>query len=84
MKKVAQFVDIYDPNFSIISGHIAIKDQLEIFIHPVIMLGEFMILVVALDLVSLAMKMVETKRYTIFPLVYHLIELAMRLPLATP
>jgi hypothetical protein len=35
------------------------------------------------DLGSFAIKMVETKKYLTFPLVYHLIKLALLLPVAT-
>jgi hypothetical protein len=54
-----------------------IKNQLELFIIHVRRLKAFRD---CHDLVSLATKMVELDNHTIFPLVYHLIELALLLP----
>lgn len=77
--KIARLTEIYDIDFSI-SDRAVIKDQLETFILHVRRVEDF---IGCHDLASLAMKMVETQRHIVFPLVYHLIELALVLPVAT-
>jgi len=57
-----------------------IKDQLQTFLIHVRRIEEFR---VCQDFASLALKMVELNRHTMFPLVYRLIELALLLPVAT-
>jgi hypothetical protein len=79
MHKIARLTEIYDIDFSI-SDRAIIKDQLETFILHVRRVEDF---IGCHDLASLAMKMVETQRHIVFPLVYHLIELALVLPVAT-
>ena len=58
----------------------ALADQLEIYIHDVRQSVDFVGLV---GIEQLAMKLVETEKYTIYPLVYRLIELALVLPVTT-
>jgi hypothetical protein len=67
---------IYCDDFSH-SNQDDIKDQLELFIIHVRRLQAFGD---CHDLASLAAKMVELDRHIVFPLVYHLIELALLLP----
>ncbi|XP_062180372.1 uncharacterized protein LOC133884821 [Phragmites australis] len=77
--KIARLTEIYDIDFSI-SDRAVIKDQLETFILHVRRVEDF---IGCHDLASLATKMVQTQRHIVFPLVYHLIELALVLPVAT-
>jgi hypothetical protein len=79
VEKLARLTDIYDIDFSI-SDRGSIRDQLRLFIDHVRRVPDFS---GCTDLGSLAMKMVETERHMMFPLVYRLIELALLLPVAT-
>ncbi|XP_042441376.1 zinc finger MYM-type protein 1-like [Zingiber officinale] len=75
--KLLHLAELYPKDFSLIDREI-LEDQLETYIQNV--RGEFSMIE---DLGSLAKKMVETGKNTIFPLVYRLIELALVLPVAT-
>jgi len=77
--KLARLTEIYSDDFSY-SEKKGIKDQLELFIIHVRRIEEFRD---CHDLASLAAKMVELDRHTVFPSVYRLIELALILPVAT-
>ena len=77
--KIARLTKIYDNDFSI-ADRATIRDQLETFILHVRRIDDF---IVCHDLGSLAMKMVQTERHIVFPLVYGLIELELLLPVAT-
>jgi hypothetical protein len=79
VEKLARLTDIYDSDFSI-NDRGSIRDQLQLFIDHVRRVPDFS---GCTDLGSLAMKMVETERHMMFPLVYRLIELALLLPVAT-
>uniref|UniRef100_J3MWK3 HAT C-terminal dimerisation domain-containing protein n=1 Tax=Oryza brachyantha TaxID=4533 RepID=J3MWK3_ORYBR len=59
---------------------ILLRDQLDTFIYDVRADPEFSS---CSDLGNLAVKMVQSDRHTVFPLVYRLIELALILPVAT-
>ncbi|XP_042437182.1 uncharacterized protein LOC122023161 [Zingiber officinale] len=75
--KLLHLAELYPEDFSLTDRAI-LEDQLETYIQNV--RGEFSM---TKDLGSLAKKMVETGKNTIFPLVYRLIELALVLPVAT-
>lgn len=77
--KIARLTEMYDQDFSLLDRS-NIKDQLETFILHVRRVDDF---TTCHDLGSLAMKMVETQKHIVFPLVYRLIELALLLPVAT-
>lgn len=77
--KLAHLSTIYQADFS--NGDRAtIRGQLETYIHHVTIHAAFS---TCDDLESLAMKMVETGKHLVFPLVYKLIELALILPVST-
>ncbi|XP_042396589.1 uncharacterized protein LOC121986707 [Zingiber officinale] len=75
--KLLHLAELYPEDFSLTDRAI-LEDQLETYIQNV--RGEFSMIE---DLGSLAKKMVETGKNTIFPLIYCLIELALVLPVAT-
>ncbi|XP_042380002.1 zinc finger MYM-type protein 1-like [Zingiber officinale] len=75
--KLLHLAELYPEDFSLTDRAI-LEDQLETYIQNI--RGEFSMIE---DLGSLAKKMVETGKNTIFPLVYRLIELALVLPVAT-
>ena len=77
--KLARLTELYSDDFSS-SNPDDIKEQLEQFIMHVRRIKEFRD---CQDLASLAEKMVELDRHTIFPLVYRLIELGLLLPVST-
>jgi hypothetical protein len=77
--KIARLTEIYDQDFSIADCTI-IRDQLEIFILHVRRVDDF---IACHNLGSFSIKMAQTKKHLAFPLVYHLIELALLLPVAT-
>jgi hypothetical protein len=77
--KLARIADIYYDDFSF-DDNKTIKDQLQTFIIHVRRLDEFK---VCYDLASLSKTMVELERHIMFSLVYHIIELALLLPVAT-
>jgi hypothetical protein len=77
--KLVKVAGIYDADFS--NDDLSnIKEQLLTFICHVRRVDDF---IDCCDFGSLAVKMVESKRHEMFPLVYHLIELALLLPVAT-
>jgi hypothetical protein len=77
--KLTRLADIYDAYFSNANGA-TIKNQLGTSILRVRRVDDF---ISYHDLISLAIKMVKTKRHVAFPLVYRIIELALLLPVAT-
>ncbi|KAJ1287937.1 hypothetical protein BS78_02G049200 [Paspalum vaginatum] len=79
VNKLARLTEIYLDDFDL-HDRKRIRDRLGTFIIHVRRLEDFR---VCHDLASLAMKMVEINRHTMFPLVYRLIELALLLPVAT-
>ena len=79
VNKLARLTEIYLDDFSF-DDRKKIKDQLQTFLIHVRRIEEFR---VCQDFASLALKMVELNRHTMFPLVYRLIELALLLPVAT-
>jgi len=79
VENLARLTEIYSDDFSYFEKK-GIKDQLELFIIHVRRIEEFRD---CHDLASLAAKMVELDRHTVFPSVYRLIELALILPVAT-
>ena len=79
MDKLVKLARIYDGDFS--GDDLSnIKDQLQTFIVHVRSIDDF---TGCHDFGSLAVKMDETERHMMFPLVYRLIELALLLPVAT-
>jgi hypothetical protein len=77
--KLVKLVRIYHADFSGVDLS-NLKDQLKTFILHVRRVDDF---TGCCNFGSLAVKMVETERHIIFPLVYRLIELALLLPVAT-
>ncbi|XP_042437065.1 uncharacterized protein LOC122023032 [Zingiber officinale] len=75
--KLLHLAELYPEDFSL-TDRVIFEDQLETYIQNV--RDEFSMIE---DLGSLAKKMVETGKNTIFSLVYRLIELALVLPVAT-
>ncbi|XP_042448120.1 zinc finger MYM-type protein 1-like [Zingiber officinale] len=75
--KLLRLAELYPEDFSL-TDCVILEDQLETYIQNV--RGEFSMIE---DLGSLAKKMVETGKNTVFSLVYRLIELALVLPVAT-
>ncbi|XP_042396571.1 uncharacterized protein LOC121986685 [Zingiber officinale] len=69
--KLLHLAELYPENFSL-TDRVILEDKLETYIQNV--RGEFSMIE---DLESLAKKMVEMDKNTIFPLVYRLIELAL-------
>jgi hypothetical protein len=78
--KLVELAEIYAGDFSIYEISFVLRNQLETFIADVRGDSDF---VSCHDLGNLAVKMVQTGRHTVFPLVYRLIELAFILPVAT-
>ena len=79
VEKLARLADIYHANFSDIDRG-TIREQLETYVVHVRRHTSFSTCV---DVQSLAMKMVQTDKHFVFPLVYKLIELALILPVST-
>uniref|UniRef100_A0A8R7V0Q9 DUF4371 domain-containing protein n=1 Tax=Triticum urartu TaxID=4572 RepID=A0A8R7V0Q9_TRIUA len=78
--KLIQLAQMYVDDFSIYEISFVLRNQLENFIADVRAYPSF---VSCNDLGSLAVKMVQTDRHIVLPLVYRLIELALILPVAT-
>ena len=79
LEKIARITEIYDQDFSIVD-HSNIRDELETFILHVRRVDDYR---ACLDFASLAIKLVQSKAHLGFPLVYHIIELALLLLVAT-
>ncbi|XP_074591761.1 uncharacterized protein LOC141847605 [Curcuma longa] len=77
--KLLHLAKLYPEDFSL-TDHIILENQLETYILNVREEDEFSMIE---DLESLAKKMVETGKNTVFSLVYRLIELALVLPVTT-
>ncbi|KAH1225889.1 hypothetical protein GmHk_11G032689 [Glycine max] len=77
--KLARLADIYHADFSY-DDRGTIRDQLETYVLQVRRNASFS---TCEDVQSLAMKMVQTEKHLVFPLVYKLIELALILPVST-
>ncbi|KAG4935092.1 hypothetical protein JHK82_049388 [Glycine max] len=77
--KLARLADIYHADFSD-DDRGTIRDQLETYVLQVRRNASFS---TREDVQSLAMKMVQTEKHLVFPLVYKLIELALILPVST-
>ena len=77
--KLARLADIYRVDFSD-DDRGTIRDQLETYVLQVRRNASFS---TCEDVQSLAMKMVQTEKHLVFPLVYKLIELALILPVST-
>jgi hypothetical protein len=79
VEKLARLADIYHEDFSDIDRG-TIKEQLETYVVHV---RRHVLFSTCVDVQSLAMKMVQTDKHFVFPLVYKLIELALILPVST-
>lgn len=77
--KLARLADIYHADFSD-DDRGTIREQLDNYVHHMKMHASF---TSCEDIESLAMKMVQTQKHLVFPLVYKLIELALLLPVST-
>jgi hypothetical protein len=71
--------DLYDQDFSVLDRAI-LREQLETYIIHVRRNAAF---VTCEDIASLSIKMVQTEKHVVFPLVYKLIELALLLSVST-
>jgi hypothetical protein len=77
--KLARLAEIYDADFS--DGDRAIiRNQLKTYIYHVRRHSAFSS---CMDIGSLAVKIVETEKHMVFPLIYKLIELSLILPVST-
>jgi len=79
LDKLACLADIYHSDFSD-DDRKTIKEQLDTYVLQVKRHASFSS---CEDVQSLAMKMVQTEKHLVFPLVYKLIELALILPVST-
>jgi hypothetical protein len=79
INKLARLAEIYDADFSD-GDRTIIRSPLETYIHHVRRHFAFSS---CMDIGSLAVKMVETEKHTVFPLVYKLIDLSLILPDST-
>jgi hypothetical protein len=79
VEKLARLADIYHVDFSDIDRG-TIREQLETYVVHV---RRHVLFSTCVDVQSLAMKMVQTDKHFVFPLVYKLIELALILPVST-
>ncbi|XP_058742129.1 uncharacterized protein LOC131614578 [Vicia villosa] len=77
--KLVRLANIYHANFSN-DDRGTIREQLETYVHQVKRHASF---TSCEDVQSLAMKMVQTEKHLVFPLVYKLIELALILSMST-
>ncbi|KAH7653232.1 Ribonuclease H-like protein [Dioscorea alata] len=77
--RLLHLAEIYYDDFSIQDLQV-LKEQLHTYIYDVRRCFDF---VECHDLASLAVKLVESRKHLVFPLVYRLIELALILPVAT-
>jgi hypothetical protein len=77
--KLARLSSIYHTDFSN-DDHATIRGQLENYVHHVRIYSYFS---TCTNLESLSIKMVETGKHLVFPLVYKLIELSLILPVST-
>ncbi|XP_058740458.1 uncharacterized protein LOC131612717 [Vicia villosa] len=77
--KLSRLANIYHADFSD-DDRGTIREQLETYVHQVKRHASF---TSCEDVQSLAMKMVQTEKHLVFPLVYKLIELALILPVST-
>jgi hypothetical protein len=71
--------DLYDQDFSVLDRAI-LREQLETYIIHVRRNAAF---VTCEDIASLSIKMVQTEKHVVFPLVYKLIELVLLLSVST-
>ncbi|XP_050207561.2 uncharacterized protein LOC126656982 [Mercurialis annua] len=77
--KLHRLAELYPEVFSTFDL-ILLSDQLKIYIHDVRQNADFVELV---GIGELTKKLVETEKYTVYPLIYRLIELALVLPVST-
>ncbi|XP_058777008.1 uncharacterized protein LOC131651360 [Vicia villosa] len=77
--KLARLTNVYHADFSDDDCG-TIREQLETYVHQVKRHASF---TSCEDVQSLAMKMVQTEKHLVFPLVYKVIELALILPVST-
>ena len=77
--KLRRLAELYLEDFTV-DDHLILKNQLNTYIRYV---RRNVVFSGLQDIGGLAMKMVETKKNILFPLVYRLIELALVLPVAT-
>ena len=78
LEKIARLTEIYDQDFSNVDCSNR-RDELETFILHVTRVDDYR---ACHDFASLVIKLVENKAHLAFPLVYHIIELALLLPVA--
>ena len=79
LDKLVKLGELYDQDFTVVERAM-LRDQLETYIVHVrrhVAFGN------CEDIASLSVKMVQTGKHTVFPLVYKLIELALLLPVST-
>jgi hypothetical protein len=79
LDKLVKLGELYDQDFTIVDRAI-LREQLETYIVHIRLHSAFS---TCEDIASLAIKMVQTGKHVVFPLVYKLIELALLLPVST-
>jgi hypothetical protein len=79
LEKLVRLGDLYDQDFSVLDCAM-LREQLETYIIHARMNAAF---ATCEDIESLSVKMVQTGKHVVFPLVYKLIELALLLPVST-
>jgi hypothetical protein len=79
VEKLIGLEDLYDQDFSVL-GRAMLREHFETYIIHVRMNVVF---ATCEDIESLFVKMVQTGKHVVFPLVYKLIELTLLLPMST-
>ena len=79
LEKLVKLGELYDQDFIVVDRAI-LREQLETYIVHVRRHAAFS---TCEDIASLSIKMVQTGKHVVFPLVYKLIELALLLPVST-
>jgi hypothetical protein len=79
LEKLVKLANLYDQDFTVVD-HVMLREQLETYIVHVRRHAAFS---TCEDIASLSIKMVQTRKHVVFPLVYKVIELALLLPKST-
>jgi hypothetical protein len=79
LEKLVQLEDLYDQDFSVLDRAM-LREQLQTYI---VHARKNVAFATCEDIGSLSIKMVQTIKHDVFPLVYKLIELALLLPVST-
>jgi hypothetical protein len=79
LEKLVKLAKLYDQDFTVVDRAM-LREQLETYIVHV---RRHVAFSTCEDIASLSIKMVQTRKHVVFPLVYKLIELALVLPVST-